>query len=139
MYSVINAFDPQEIVVIGFVEVNPDKDSMSILKIDVKERLENPLDEVIKPEISREFGILVSEDDFSAAEALEYRPATVRGKETDFKELIEGLAEGKKLISQAAAERDNAKRAAKRADQQSQYNNAFESWSVIRKQVVQFL
>jgi hypothetical protein len=30
---------------------------MSIFRIDVKERLENPLDEVIEPEIGLEFGI----------------------------------------------------------------------------------
>jgi hypothetical protein len=112
MYSVINAFDPREIIVIGFVELSPDSDPASILKIDVKERMENPLDEVIEPDIGREFGILVSEDDFSASGTLEYSHAAVKGKETDFKELAEGLVAAKKLISEAAAERDSAKKAA---------------------------
>ncbi|MDY9923201.1 hypothetical protein [Methanobacterium sp.] len=43
---------------------------MSVLRIDVKERLANPLDKVIEPEIGRAFGILISEDDFSRRELL---------------------------------------------------------------------
>ncbi|HXY88778.1 MAG TPA: hypothetical protein VEG44_10080 [Candidatus Acidoferrales bacterium] len=76
----INAFNPREIVVIGFVEMTPDQDPLSILRIDVKERLDNPLDDVIEPVIGREFGILVSEDDFSAAGSLEYKPPTIGGE-----------------------------------------------------------
>lgn len=83
---------------------------MSILRIDVKERLENPLDEVIEPEIGREFGILVSEDDFSAAGAIEYRPPSVRGEETDLHEIAAGLAEAKRLVTQAAAEPDSSEK-----------------------------
>lgn len=89
---------------------------MSVLRIDVKERLENPLDAVIEPEIGREFGILVSEDDFSASGALEYTPPSVGGKEIDLKEIMDGLAEAEKLVAQAAAERDSAKRATQRTD-----------------------
>jgi len=65
LFTVINAFDQREIIVIGFVHVDPGQDVRSISRIDVKERLENPLDAVIEPEIGREFGLLVSEDDFS--------------------------------------------------------------------------
>ncbi len=108
LYTVINTFDPREIIVIGFVEMDAGNDPMSILRVDVKERLENPLDEVIEPEIGREFGILVSEDDFSAAGALEFSPATVNGEETDFNEIVEVLAPAKKLVAQAAAERDSS-------------------------------
>jgi hypothetical protein len=110
LYTVINAFDPREIIVIGFVETDAGNDPMSILRIDVKERLENPLDAVIEPEIGREFGILVSEDDFAAAGALEYHPPSVKGQETDLNEIAAGLAEAKRLVAQAAAERDNAKK-----------------------------
>ncbi|MGZ8875684.1 MAG: ROK family protein [Halobacteriota archaeon] len=81
LYTVINAFDPREIIVIGFVEMDAGDDPMAILRIDVKERRENPLDAVIEPEIGREFGILVAEDDFSAAGALEYRPPPLREKQ----------------------------------------------------------
>ncbi|MGZ8892188.1 MAG: ROK family protein [Halobacteriota archaeon] len=96
LYTVINAFDPREIIVIGFVEMDAGDDPMAILRIDVKERRENPLDAVIEPEIGREFGILVAEDDFSAAGALEYRPPSVKGEETDLIEIAAGLAEAKK-------------------------------------------
>jgi len=90
--------------------MTPDQDPLSILRIDVKERLDNPLDDVIEPVIGREFGILVSEDDFSAAGSLEYKPPTIRGKETDFNEIAEGLAAAKKLIAQASTERDSVKK-----------------------------
>lgn len=110
LYTVINAFDQREIIVVGFVEINPDQDPLSILRIDVKERLDNPLDDVIEPEIGREFGILVSEDDFSADGALGYNPPSIGGKETDLTEIAEGLAAAKKLIAQASKERDSAQK-----------------------------
>ena len=110
LYTMINAFNPREIVVVGFVEVTPEQDPLSIARIEVEDRLANPLDDVIEPEIGREFGILVSEDDFSAAGTLEYKPPSVGGKETDFNEIEEGLAVAQKVIAQASAERDNAKK-----------------------------
>ncbi len=36
----------------------------STLKIDVRQRLANHLDDVIEPDVPRQFGVLVSEDDF---------------------------------------------------------------------------
>jgi hypothetical protein len=107
---VINAFNQREIIVICFVEMNLDQDPLSILRINVKERLDNPLDDVIEPEIGREFGVLVSEDDFSAAGALGYKPPSIGGKETDLKEVAEGLAATKRLVAQASKERDSAKK-----------------------------
>ena len=73
MFSVINAFDPKEIIVIGMTEFDLDT-LMAGLKIDVKERLDHSLDEVIEPSIGRTFGILVSEDDFSAEGSIDYTP-----------------------------------------------------------------
>jgi hypothetical protein len=107
------------ILVIGFVDVDPAMDLRSLLRIDVKERLENPLDAVIEPEIGREFGLLVSEDDFSAAGALAYKPSSIAGTETDPIEIAHGLSEARKLMVEASAERDNAKKAGKRADLQN--------------------
>jgi len=119
LYTVINAFDPKEIIVIGFVEVDAGQDVRSILRIDVKERLENPLDAVIEPVIGREFGLLVSEDDFSTAGALEYKAPSIRGKETNLTEIAQGLSEARKLIAEASAERDSAKKAGSRASSQN--------------------
>jgi hypothetical protein len=81
---------------------------MKILRIDVKERLDNPLNDIIEPEIGRTFGVVVAEDDFSQMGKLEYKPASVNGKETDFEEISQGLALAQKLIAQAAQERDAA-------------------------------
>jgi hypothetical protein len=82
---------------------------MKILRIDVKERLDNPLEAIIESKIGRTYGILVSEDDFSSAGEIEYKPPSVNGKETDFTEISKGLSLAQKLITQAATERDKAK------------------------------
>ena len=110
LYTAINAFDQREIIVIGFVEIKPGQDPMKILRIDIKERLDNPLEGVIEPEIQRTYGILVSEDDFSSAGEIEYKPSSVNGKETDFAEIAQALAPARKLITETAAERDKAKK-----------------------------
>jgi hypothetical protein len=109
MYTVINAFDPREIIVIGMTEF--DLESLTAgLQIDVKERLANPLDEVIEPEIGRTFGILVSEDDFSADGEIACKPASVGGVETDIARLESDLSEVARMIAEAAAQRDRALR-----------------------------
>jgi hypothetical protein len=109
LYTAINVFDQREIIVVGIGEITPEQDPMKILRIEVKERLENPLDAVIEPEIGRTFGIVVSEDDFSPAGKIKYKPASINGKETDFNEIAQGLALAQKLIAQAATERDSAR------------------------------
>lgn len=86
LYTVINAFDPQEIIVIGFGPEISEEVLNSVLNIDVKERLENPLEDVIEPEIGRSFGILVSEDDFFPAGSIEYQNPSVGSVETDLRE-----------------------------------------------------
>ncbi|HYB06691.1 MAG TPA: hypothetical protein VEB87_00890 [Nitrososphaerales archaeon] len=110
LYSAINAFDQREIIVVALGEIGPGQDPMKILRTDVKERLEHPLEAVIEPEIGRTFGIVVSEDDFSPAGKMEFKPASVNGKDTDFKEVAQGLALAQELITRAAAERDSARR-----------------------------
>jgi hypothetical protein len=110
LYTAINAFDQREIIVVGIGEMKPDEqDLLKMLRIEVKERLDNPLDAIIEPEIGRTFGIVVSEDDFSPSGEIEYKPASIHGKETDFKEVAQGLALAQKIIAQASAERDRAK------------------------------
>ena len=108
MCTAINVNDPQEIIVMGFVETKLDE-YLSGLKIDVKERLNNPLDEVIEPEIGRKFGIVVSEDDFSLEGAIDYKSASINGKETDLKEVNQNLSEIARMIAMASAERDKLK------------------------------
>jgi len=110
LYTAINVFDQREIIVVAIGEVKPGQEPLKILRIDVKERLEHPLEAVIEPEIGRTFGILVSEDDFSPSGEIEYKPASIDGEETDFKEIAQALALAKKLIAQASEERDMAKK-----------------------------
>lgn len=109
LYSAINAFDPREVIVVALGEIPRGQDPMKLLRIDVRERLEHPLETVVEPEIGRTFGIVVSEDDFSPEGRIEYKPASVGGRETDFLEVAQGLALAKKLIGQAFEERDRLK------------------------------
>ena len=110
LYSAINVFDERTIIVVGFVEIKQGQDPIKILQIDVKERLDNPLADVIEPEIGRSYGILVSEDDFSSKGKLEYKTPRVDGKETDFAEVSQALALAQKLFTQAALGREEAER-----------------------------
>ena len=108
LYTVINAADPREIIVIGFVETDLDK-YMDELDIDVKERLDHSLDDVIEPVIGRKFGILVSEDDFSVAGTIGYKPASVAGKETDLNKVSHDLSDIAEMIAKASLKRDHAR------------------------------
>lgn len=110
MFTVINAFDPREIIVLGFTETTLE-DFEDKLKIDVKERLEHPLNDVIEPGIGRTFGLLASEDDFSAEGAIDYRPPTVNGEETELEKFSADLEALADMIRKASAERDRAKEA----------------------------
>lgn len=115
LYSAINVFDPREVLVVGMGEIRPDQDPMALARMDVKERLDHPLEAVIEPEIGRTFGLLVAEDDFSAAGPIEYQPASVHGQPTDFSEVAQALAMARKVIAQASQERDRAKTARRSA------------------------
>jgi hypothetical protein len=111
MFSLINAFDEREIIVIGFTEIPEEQeDILNGLRIDVKERLDNPLDDIIEPEIQRDFGILISEDDFSAEGPIDYKDPTVDGIKIDVEEVVNGLIEFKQALKQASSERDTAKK-----------------------------
>lgn len=109
MYTAINVFDPTEIIVMGFVESEIDN-FMDGLKIDVKERLENPLDDVIEPEIGRQFGIVVSEDDFSQDGAIEYKEASIDNEKTDLKKVYEDISKVAQMIKVASEDRDKQKK-----------------------------
>lgn len=106
LYTVINAFDPQEVIVIGFGPEISEEVLESVLNIDVKERLDNPLDDVIEPEIDRSFGVLVSEDDFSPKGTVEYQNPSVSGVETDLKESEKLIELVRREIGKASAKRD---------------------------------
>ena len=109
LYSAINIFDPREIVVVGIGEVKPDQDPMTLVRTDVTERLEHPLEAVIEPEIGRIFGIMVAEDDFSSEGKMAYRSASIDGRPTDFGEVGGALALARSLFTRANEERDRAR------------------------------
>lgn len=110
LYTVINAFDPMEIIVIGFGPEISEEILEAVLNIDVKDRLDNPLGDVIEPEIGRSFGVLVSEDDFSSAGSLDYKDPSVSGVETDLKRTDKMIKLVRKEIERASAKRDRIKK-----------------------------
>jgi hypothetical protein len=105
MFSLINMFDPREVIVIGFSKATPGQVE-DALKIEVKFRGENPLDDVVEPGIGRTFGLLIAEDDFSAIGQIPYTPAAVQGEVTDMAEFDHTLHAMQALFSAAAAQRD---------------------------------
>jgi hypothetical protein len=109
LFTMINSADPREIIVMGFVETNSEN-ALATARIDVRERLANPLDDVIEPEIGRIFGILVAEDDFSAEGSIAYSPPILGGKVTDPEIISKALSEAHALIAQVSEERDHAHR-----------------------------
>ncbi len=104
MLAALNVADPREVMVIALTETNAENASQ-LIEIDAGERFQNPLDEVIEPSIDRTFGILVAEDDFSAAEPLQYAAAAADGQLTDFAELRDALQLTKELLGPSLANR----------------------------------
>lgn len=109
MYSVINVFNPKEIITIGIVDTEKE-DVEKLLNIDVKERLENPLDDVIEKTIVRQFGLCVAEDDFSPEGLLQYQNPKVNGKEINLKQITNDCELFQKEILKASKKRDQIKR-----------------------------
>ena len=114
MFTLVNAFDPREIVVLGFNTTTLEQ-LEDALKVEVKFRGENPMDKVIEPEIGRKFFALISEDDFSAGGEIPFKPASVAGKETNLEEFYKNLQAIKDLYTTAGKKRDaiNAARSEK--------------------------
>ncbi len=104
----LNVNDPREITVIGFVEMDLE-DASAQLEMDVKERLSHSLDDIIEPEIERRFGILISEDDFSAEGNISYKPASIDGETIDVEEVSSGLNQLGEAIEQASKKRDKSR------------------------------
>lgn len=113
LYSLINIFDPREVIVLGFATTTLGQ-LEDALDIDVKVRGENPLDEVIEPEIGRKFCALVAEDDFSAVGKIPYKPAGIAGKETDMAEFEKTLHTIAGLYAAASMKRDAVNEARKK-------------------------
>lgn len=114
LYSAINALDQREIIVFGLGEIGPGQDPMTLIHTDVEQRLEHPLDAVIEPQIGRTFGIVVAEDDFSPTGKMEYKPAAVNGRPTDFGEVSQALELARTVLAEGMKEREKARRAGRR-------------------------
>ena len=98
MFTMLNVANPREVIVVGLTEATLEQAS-NLIAIDAKERGDHPLDDVIEPEIQRTFGILVSEDDFSEAGEIEFKPATVDGELTDMAAVDVALRFGAELLA----------------------------------------
>ncbi|HEX3001188.1 MAG TPA: ROK family protein [Methanoregula sp.] len=114
LQTFINISDPREIIVLGFTTVTLEQLG-DALDIDVKVRGDNPLDEVIEPEIGRSFALQVAEDDFSAAGDIPYAPAMIDGRKTDMAEVQQDLLALAGIYTAAAKKRDALNEARRQA------------------------
>jgi hypothetical protein len=105
LLTFINIFDPEEIIVLGFAKTTLEG-MKAALDIDVRVRGENPLDEVIEPEIGRAFALQLADDDFSAIGDIPYCPPMIDGKVTDLGELEKTRQDLLAIFAAAAAQRD---------------------------------
>ena len=96
--TMLNIADPSEVIVIGITRADSIEDAQRILAIDQQQRGASPLDEVIEPGIDRTFGLLVSEDDFSAGGSLAYRPAKIDGHQVDLSEVDAQVTAARQLL-----------------------------------------
>lgn len=78
----------------------------ALFGIDVKERNASPLDDIVEETIVRHFGLVIAEDDFSAAGHLTYAAPSVDGEHTDYGEFVKMSAELAQLIAEASKKRD---------------------------------
>ncbi len=98
MLTMLNVADPREVIVIAITDTQH-KGTGDLLRIDQELRAAQSLDELIEPEISRTFGILVAEDDFSAEGTLEYKSAMVSGLATDLDDVRDAISSGRWLAT----------------------------------------
>lgn len=108
MYTIVNAFNSREIISIGIIDCEL-TDLPKLLDIDVKDRLTNPLDEIVETTIIRNFGIVTAVDDFSSNGKLTYIPAQIDGNLTDYTVLPELLQTITSEIKRASNKRDELK------------------------------
>lgn len=108
-FTMINIFDQREIIVISFMETEIEKFEQQ-LEIEIQERLASSLDDIIEPEIARKFGLLISEDDFSAMGSLEYKEPFVSGVPTNYEMFFQNLTQVSAMIKSAGEKRDRLKK-----------------------------
>lgn len=110
MLTVVNLHNPREIVSIGIMDLEDIEQLQSALRIDIEERLANPLDDVVEDEIIRKFGVIASEDDFSPAGEIALKPMTVDGEEITYADIENTMNVAAEMFNAAAAERDRRKK-----------------------------
>lgn len=109
MFSMINVFNPKEVLVVGIMDVDSQESLECSLAIDVDERLNNPLDNIIEPGIERNFYALVAIDDFSNDGDIDYKASSIDGIETDFPAIERNIEFVVSAIMKASQSRDKKK------------------------------
>lgn len=108
MYTVINAFNPREIISIGVIDCSVEELTVG-LDIEVQDRLGKPMDDVIEKTVVRTFGIVAAMDDFSAQGELTYAPPSVDGVPSNFDEIAGMIEAVAGELRAAGAKRDALK------------------------------
>jgi len=109
MYTVVNMANPREIISIGIIDCDLEQLNKG-LQIEVEDRLNHPLEDVIESTIVRNFGVVAAVDDFSAEGDLTYVQPQVDGRLTDFNQLPLVLESIANEIRKASFERDRLRK-----------------------------
>jgi hypothetical protein len=109
MYTILNVFNPREIISIGIQDAQLEN-LTSLLETDVKDRLAQPLDEIIESTITRTFGVVAAVDDFSPSGVLPYVEPSVDGQIIHYENLISAFSVVKQHIKDAGLKRDSLKK-----------------------------
>ncbi|MEW6121059.1 MAG: ROK family protein [Pseudomonadota bacterium] len=110
MYTVVNTFNPREIISIGIIDCTPEELTTG-LEIEVADRLGKPMDDVIETTVVRTFGLVAAVDDFSAKGELTYVPPSIDGVPQSFDEIAGLLETVAGELRAASARRDELKAA----------------------------
>jgi len=101
--------NPREIISIGIIDCDLEQLNKG-LQIEVEDRLNHPLEDVIESTIVRNFGVVAAVDDFSAEGDLTYVQPQVDGRLTDFNQLPLVLESIANEIRKASFERDRLRK-----------------------------
>jgi hypothetical protein len=99
----------------GFEEM--ESKMRSILQIDLRERNASPLDDIVEENIVRHWGLVISEDDFSASGALTYVPPSVGGKPSDYTDFVKWSGQLARLSHRSSKRNGEEGRGCEKDDQ----------------------
>ena len=108
-YTVVSATDPRNITIIGFIRSSVPAFAAAA-EIDIAARFGGALDDIVEPAVSRSFGLVIAEDDFSAAGPLPQGAPALDAEETVLDAASRRLRELADVVAHAATMRERTRK-----------------------------